>query len=297
VSDATVRVHTDPRISRRRKAVARSKRKRYFVGMALVLGVITVVYLMFWSPLLSVHEVRVVGAKHTTSDEIAAVAGLDAGDNLLRVSTSDIARKAEQLPWIKSAEVDRMLPGTVRVRVVERTPAMVLSLAKGRWTIDLSGAVLQHGAISDKLPVLAGVAVAGVRAGDRLQTEESIGALKAYRSLPRRMKKDVAGVFAPTQERISFSLKEGTVVRFGAAERLRAKNEVLRALLKRLHAEHSAPAYIDVRVPTNPAVSIQTSAEAAALAAPPGTGGTSSDTGLTTTPASPAGPAKGAGKN
>jgi cell division protein FtsQ len=236
--------------------VARSRRRRYFIGIALILGVVTLVYVMFWSPLLAVDEVKVVGARHTTSEEIATIAELDSGDNLLRLSTSAIAEKAEQLPWVKSAEVDRMLPGTVRVRVVERRPALVLSLASGRWTIDRSGVVLDEGEAAKGLPVLAGVEIGGVVPGDRLQTEESIDALKAYRSLPQRMRKNVAGVFAPTRERISFSLVGGTVVRFGAAERLEAKNEVLKALLARLREEGSSPAYIDVRVPTNPAVSL-----------------------------------------
>jgi cell division protein FtsQ len=237
--------------------VARSKRKRYFVGVALILGVLTVIYVMFWSPLLGVREVKVVGAEHTTSDQIAQVASLDPGDNLLRVSTTDIAVKTEELPWVKSAEVDRMLPGTVRVKIVERTPALLLSLSDSRWTIDASGYVLEQGEVEKGLPVLAGVEVGGVAAGDRLQTDESVDALKAYRSLPRKMKREVAAVFAPTRERISFSLEQGTVVRFGAAERLVAKNEVLRALLTRLHGEQLVPAYIDVRVPTNPAVSTQ----------------------------------------
>jgi cell division protein FtsQ len=225
----------------------------------LILGVCTAVYVMFWSPLLSVDEVRVLGARHTTSQEIATVAGLDAGDNLLRLSTSAIADAAEELPWIKKAEVDRMLPGTVRVRVVERQPALVLSLESGEWTIDGNGMVLAEGESSKGLPVLAGVEVGGVAPGDRLQTEESVDALKAFRSLPRSMKKDVALILAPTRERISFSVRVGEVVtnvRFGAAERLKEKNEVLRALLKRLRSEGTTPAYIDVRVPTNPAVSL-----------------------------------------
>ena len=272
MSDSAVRVHTDPRISRRRKAVARSKRRRYFIGIALILGVVTLVYVMFWSPLLAVDEVKVVGARHTTSAEIASIADLDAGDNLLRLSTSSIAEKAEQLPWVKSADVDRMLPGTVRVRVVERKPALILSIGSDRWTIDNRGIVLDEGEAAKGLPVLAGVEVAGVEPGDRLQTEESVDALKAYRSLPARMRKNVAGVFAPTRERISVSLVQGTVVRFGAAERLEAKNEVLKALLKRLRVEGSSPAYIDVRVPTNPAVSLDqalTATEVPAVTASP----------------------------
>ena len=62
-------------------------------------------------------------------------------------------------------------------------------------------------------------------------------------------------MFAPTIERISFSLQSGTVIRFGAAEQLAAKNEVLKALFDDLGSDGGGAAYIDVRVPTSPAVS------------------------------------------
>ena len=255
MSDSAVRVQTDPRISRRRKAVARSKRKRYLTGGALLLGTLTLIYVMFWSPLLSVREVRILGARHTSSNEVAAAAGLDGSDNLLRVSTASIAERAERLPWVRSAEVDRMLPGTVRVRVVERRPTLVLVVDGHRWTVAADGMVLSEGEAAKGLPVLAGVEVGGVEPGDSLRTEESVDALKAYRSLPPALERRVAGVFAPTRERITFSLAEGTVVRFGAAEHLAAKTEVLRKLLARIASQGRVAAYVDVRVPTSPAVS------------------------------------------
>ena len=50
-------------------------------------------------------------------------------------------------------------------------------------------------------------------------------------------------------------LADGTQVRYGAARSMRAKNQVLAALLTELRAEGGAASYIDVRVPTSPAVS------------------------------------------
>ncbi len=246
-------VEADPRISRRRKAVARSKRKRLFLGLALLAGLITVIYAMFWSPLLEVREVKVVGGPHTSSEQVATVAGLDQGGNLLRLSTREVADRVETLPWVKSAEVTRMLPGTVKVRVVEREPALVLSLAGSRWLIDATGAVLDSGSTRG-LPVLAGVEVGGVSPGDELKTEEALDALSAFRSLSGPLQDKVAGMFAPTRERITLSLDDGTVIRYGAAERLVAKNRVLGALLERFREEGRSVGYIDVRVPTNPAV-------------------------------------------
>jgi cell division protein FtsQ len=252
---STERAETDPRIRRRRQAVTRSKRKRWFTGLAIVLAAAGVVWVMFWSPLLDLREVRVVGAKYTPTEDIVSVAGLDrAGRNILMLSTEDIAEDVETLPWIDDAKVDRMLPGTVRVRVEERDPGLTLSLEDSRWTIDLTGHVLAEGIVDKQLPVLAGVEVGELEAGARLRTDESMDAVRAYRSLSRRIRSEVVAIFAPTIERITFTLADGSVIRFGAAEQLAAKNEVLKSLLKRLKSEGRRAGYIDVRVPTSPAV-------------------------------------------
>lgn len=252
------RVTTDPRISRRRKAVARTKRRRILSG-AGALGALGVVgWVALGSPLLAVDEVKIVGARHTTAAEIATAAGLGSEDNLLLMSTEEVEAKAETLPWVRTAEVDRILPGTVRVRVTERVPAMVVSLGAAQWTIDARGYVLDSGAVSPKLPVLGGAETGDIEPGAQLVTPEIQDALKAFRSMSNKLRSDIVAVIAPSFERISFSLSDGTLIRFGAAERLAAKNQVLDALLTRLRQQDRSAAYIDVRVPTSPAVAPRT---------------------------------------
>lgn len=249
------RMTTDPRISRRRQAVARSKRKRMFGGLAAGGALAGIIWMMFWSPLLDVREVKVVGAIETSESSVVEASGLaGSAPNLLLLSTAEIAVAIEELPWVASAEVDRMLPGTVRVRIEERDPALVLALGAARWTLDDQGNVLSGGEAVPGLPVLAGVEVGRVEPGTRLVTDEARSALKVLASLPRSIRSRLAGISAPTTELISLELADGTAVRFGAAERLAAKNEVTKALLAKIKAEGRTVAYIDVRVPANAAV-------------------------------------------
>lgn len=252
------RIQTDPRISRRRQTVERKKRRRFFVGLASFLLVVALIWAMFWSPLLRVRELKLQGAERTTLAEVEeATKLLEDQQNLLLLSTGAVESDIETLPWVESVEVDRTLPGTVKVRVVEREPALVLSLGAARWTIDAAGNVLATGEAEAGLPVLAGLQVDELEPGLQLRTEEARGALRAFRRLPNIVRRQVAAVFAPTIERISFSLTSGTVIRFGAAEGIDAKNEVLRALFEDLGSDGGGAAYIDVRVPTSPAVSGQ----------------------------------------
>jgi cell division protein FtsQ len=226
-----------------------------FGGFAAIAALAGIIWLMFWSPLLDVREVKVVGAKETSASAVIDASGLiDSAPNLLLLSTTEVVEAIETLPWVAEVEVDRMLPGTVRVRIEEREPALVLSLGRARWTLDAQGNVLTGGEAVKGLPVLDGIEVGGVEPGTRLVTGEARSALKVLDSLPRSIRDRLAGISAPTIELISLELTDGTEIRFGAAERLAAKNEVTKALLAKIKAEGRSVAYIDVRVPANAAV-------------------------------------------
>jgi cell division protein FtsQ len=249
-----VRIPTDPRFSRRRKAVARSRHRRLLMRISVACLLLVAPWAAFASPLLRVRAVEVVGARHTDPDDVVDAAELTDGDNLLLLSADDVVTRVGDLPWIKAVEVDRMLPGTVRIRIAERRAALVLSLGAARWTVDDGGRVLEPGIAQSDLPTLAGVQVGTVSPGVELRTEEATGALRVWRSLPASLADDVEAIFAPTVERITLALSDGTQVRYGAPEEMASKNEVLTVLRARLAREESVATYIDVRVPSRPAV-------------------------------------------
>jgi cell division protein FtsQ len=249
------RLSTDPRMSRRRRAVERSRRRRVLRRCSVVVFVAVMVWAALWSPLFTVRAVRVRGGRHTSASAVSAVTGLDRGPNLLLLSPSEVASAVRTLPWVRRVRVLRTLPGTVKVRLTERRPALVLAAPGGSWTLDARGRVLARGAASARLPQLVCDEVADPRPGVRIEDDAPRAALRAYRSLGGRLRRSVQSVLAPSVERISFALADGVTVRFGAAERLAAKNAVLGALLERLRGAATLPGYIDVQVPESPATS------------------------------------------
>lgn len=244
----------DPRMSERRRSVTRGRRRRGTAWAIALVVVAAVGWGLLASPLLRVDGVVLIGAHHTTRDEVIEAAGFDRHPNLLTLSPGVIAARLERLPWIERAEVERVLPGTVRVRVIEREAALALTIGAARWTIDDRGRVLARGAVEPDLPVLGGVDVGDLEPGSVISIPAARDALRAWRSLPRVLRGRVRAVFAPTLERITFVLDDGTQVRYGAAEQMKAKNGVLAVLLDRLTEQGRVVSYIDVRVPASPAV-------------------------------------------
>jgi cell division protein FtsQ len=218
-------------------------------------GVLLAVWIAIFSPLLAVREIALSGAKRTTAEDIARVVDLDSSNNLLLLRADEVEAAVKKLPWVKSVSVDRKLPGTVKLTVTERSPAMAVALGEQRYLIDRRGRVLSPTESAEGLPVLAGLQESLPEPGDRLRSAELNGALQAFSAFPRKLQRDVEAVFAPTVERITFQLSDGIQVRFGAAEDTRSKIEVLEVLLARLRREGRGALYVDIRVPEAPAVS------------------------------------------
>lgn len=248
------RVHTDPRLRRRRKSVERSRRRKNFVRATAALALVALVWAVLWSPLLNVRAVDLRGARHTSADEVVEALALGSGTNLLRLSTAEVQERIEALPWVKKASVARVLPGTLKIKIEEREPAMALALGAANWIVDAKGRVLAAGK-DEGLPMLAGADVEGIEIGMNIKADQLIGGLRIYRSLSPDVRKKVAAIFAPTPDRITLALADGSQVRYGSAELLRAKSSVLTSLLRRLERDGTAASYIDLRVPTSPAVS------------------------------------------
>jgi cell division protein FtsQ len=65
-------------------------------------------------------------------DQLRRWAGLKLNQNLLALNIAKVKRDLEMIPRIQSASVDRVLPGTLIIRVVEREPLAQVNLPRPR---------------------------------------------------------------------------------------------------------------------------------------------------------------------
>lgn len=105
-----------------------------------------------------VERIEVVGNRQLTERQVLERAGLAAGSSIFDVDIVAARRRLLLDPWIRRATVDKRMPATVVVRVVERLPVALLA---GEGTLQLmaeDGAVMgpTTGAAAPDLPVLTG---------------------------------------------------------------------------------------------------------------------------------------------
>ncbi len=71
----------------------------------------------------SVNNILVEGRDHTDSDALLAIVNVQKGDPVFSFIPREAKQQIERIGWVKSAYVERRLPDTIYIRLVERKPA------------------------------------------------------------------------------------------------------------------------------------------------------------------------------
>ncbi|MGH7114791.1 MAG: cell division protein FtsQ/DivIB [Stellaceae bacterium] len=107
---------------------------------------------------LRVADIQVVGGE--TTDRATILDALDArlGTPILAVDPVRAKQKLESLPWVRSATIERRLPDTLYVRLVEREPLALWQHGGRIDLIDRTGAVIPVARLDRfaKLPMVVG---------------------------------------------------------------------------------------------------------------------------------------------
>jgi cell division protein FtsQ len=139
---------------------------------------------------LAVKDVVVSGHNQVTRVEVLTYLKLDPHATLLSANPKHLAMRLEAHPWIKRADVTRVLPNALNIHIIERQAAAVLRSSAMTLLLDEEGhplSVLSEG-MEPGLPILVGVNPKHLMSGER----ETIKA--ARRGI------EVAGMLARTFE-------------------------------------------------------------------------------------------------
>jgi cell division septal protein FtsQ len=170
-----------------------------------------------------------------SAQQLRLWSGVKVGDNLLAVDLAQVKRNLELMPLIKSAAVERVLPQTLRLRVVEREPmvqALVLApRVQGEgfdfetFYLDDEGYVMMPSstmarpsaanANNEMLPVFWGLNIADLRPGRRVDLSQVSAALRLvelYEESPLLGVVDMARIDVSQPEILTVTTGQGAEV-------------------------------------------------------------------------------------
>lgn len=138
----------------RRRPAQRRASTRLSPRRALAALVMVVAGAAMWgvaaSPAFGVRATDVAGLSVTTAAEVDAV--LDLGSpppNAFTLATDGLQAALEAIPSVAGADVHVTLPGTLRVRIVERAPILAWHAGASLLLVDREGGVIADAAAGD----------------------------------------------------------------------------------------------------------------------------------------------------
>jgi len=212
---------------------------------AVLIVVLALAWVVFWSPLLVVRKVDVTGQSVVSTERILRVSGLAEGTPLVQVNPGEIQRRLNGLAEITAVSVTRSWSGTVTLQITETQPLAAMRDGDRYLLVGADGAVLQS--VSQRpagLPLVD-------HAASTVDVDPSAQAAVAVAgALPDALLRHVDTVSATTPSAVTVLLRNGTVVTWGTPEASDVKADTVLLLLRQ---ERQAQRY-DVSVPGSPAV-------------------------------------------
>jgi cell division protein FtsQ len=112
------------------------------IGVAVVgIGYLTVATVM-GSSLLAIGHVTVRGNSRLSTVEVEALMQGIRGQNILSADLHEFQRRLMDSPWVAAATIRRVLPGTIEVRILERTPMAIARIDGRLYLMDAEGVIV-----------------------------------------------------------------------------------------------------------------------------------------------------------
>ncbi|ANN16392.1 cell division protein FtsQ [Amycolatopsis orientalis] len=212
------------------RPVRRKEMRRRWVALLSVLTVVALVYLLWFSSMLGVRQVDVVGANSVPADQIRATAAVPDQKPMLRLDTDEIRDRVAQMPGIATVDVSRSWPGTLEITVTERAAIAFFDSGPGGDGVHLvDGGGVVFKTLKERPAGLPELKLMSVSADDPV-TRAVTGVLGV---IPQQLLKQVTTATAKTPGSVEFTLADGKTVRWGTSADTERKAKVLAALLTR----------------------------------------------------------------
>lgn len=189
--------------------------------VAVVVGGFAAVY---FTPLLSVRTIEVVGAESVPEGQVIGELDVPLGERMVDVDAGAAAQRIAAIPALASVRVQRVYPSTVKVTVTERVPVVFVDEPDGTHLLDATGVDFAVAAPPPGVPRL-------VTDDPGFGDQATDSALSVLESLSPALRGQVGEVRASSISDVSLVLLDGRTIVWGDQSNAERKSAVALALL------------------------------------------------------------------
>jgi len=192
--------------------------------------------LVFENPRFIIAQIVVENDGVLDPHLVARFAGVAVGQNLLGVDLEQARRNLELVPLIGRADVRRVMPGRLVIRVEERVPVARLQAPGREWReqefyVDRHGVVMKPVKLTDGtvirpqtrggLPLLTGVTLADLQVGRKVESEQIYRALELatwWEQSPVGTMLEAERIDLTKPQELVLTTRQGTVVQLNVED-------------------------------------------------------------------------------
>jgi hypothetical protein len=190
----------------------------------------------------AVRHLEISGTQHTTAADVEAVRQRYLGTNLFHLDIAGLRRDVSSLQWVSRVEIEKKLPDTLRVRIVERIPIALVQASDAIRYVDDRGvafASLSPAAGDSDLPLIS-----SAQPGD---LPRCVAILRTLRSQDPDLYTRISEVHPLPPGGFAFFDRELHAFVYANEEDLSSKWRDLRSIARAEHLERGDIAYADLR--------------------------------------------------
>lgn len=207
------------------------------------------------SDYFSLRDVVVSGHVHLTEEEIKAALQVSEGENIWRIRPSLLQERVASIPRVSSATVERRLPGTLVVSVLEEDTLILVPYREHLLELGTEGQVLGSTREREEyaLPLLTGTGPVEISVGQTLLTGEPLIAVRAVMAALEKHGLHASELNLTDPENMVLIMIDGLIVWLGRGE-YEDKIWLLQQISRRLPVEQQT-GYLDLRIKEAPVFS------------------------------------------
>lgn len=196
--------------------------------------------------------------EHYEDEEVTILIPEVIGANLFDINKKVVEDTiAEELNWVKDAELSKIFPDRVVIKLIERRTDLIIFYRDEYFLMDSEGVILDKIEMGDldtfgDLILVKNAVSHGINIGEKIAKKNVLSCADIYKAMDSQMRSVIkeASIEGNVSGDIIFETYDGKEIIFGSGSEVIKKIEILKQLLK----EETDYTIIDLRSWENPVV-------------------------------------------
>ena len=167
-----------------------------------------------------IKNILISGTHNLSQDYLRNIINTQNHINILNVNLHTIYNKIIQNSWVEETYVERILPDTIKIKVLEKKPIAIWQNQKGNKLITINGDVISHANVNkfkNSFPIIKGE-----------KSKENISTILKILETNKNFAKNIWSLTFINQRRWDLHFNQGLIVRLPSQDVIKAWQKIIK---------------------------------------------------------------------